>query len=145
MSTDSEDNEISTVPDILDGETTTIVIPERSKKYYDYAYNSFMNWRSSKNINSFTENDVLAYFEEMTEKYKSSSLWSHYSMLRSKLIINHNIYIEKYSKLREFLRRKNQGYQAKKSNPLTPDEIYKFIEEAPDKKYLATKVKNMKL
>ncbi|XP_023311407.1 uncharacterized protein LOC111692006 [Anoplophora glabripennis] len=48
--------------------------------------------------------------------------------------------IESYAKVRALLKRQSEGYQPKKSKAFTGDEIYKFITEAPDTKYLATKV-----
>lgn len=77
----------------------------------------------------------------MTEKYKSSTLWTHYSMLKSILNIKHNINIDTYTRLRALLRRQSEGYQPKKSEAFTEDEINRFFKEAPDDKYLATKVK----
>lgn len=104
-----------------------------------------MDWRSVKNINSYTENDLLVYFREVSEKYKSSSLWSLYSMLKTTLNVKHNINIEQYLRLRAFLKRKAEGYQPTKANIFSPQEINKFINAAPDHKYLATKVGNISI
>lgn len=129
MSSDSEE------------ETSNIkLLPERSKKRYDVVYNNFMNWRNEKNINSFSEEDLLTYFAEITDSYKSSTLWSQYSILRRTLNIRHNVNIEKYTKLRDFLNLKSKGYEPKKTKTFTPEEICRFINEAPDDKYLAIKV-----
>lgn len=142
VDSDIEEAFSCTPPDILQKAeaTTSTLLPEKSKRFYDKMYRSFMDWRIQKKTTSFSENVLLAYFAELGEKYKSSSLWSYYSMLKSVLILKHNVNMEKYSKLRSFLKRKSEGYQAKKSETLTPEEIKKFISEAPDEIYLLHKV-----
>lgn len=64
-------------------------------------------------------------------------------MLRSTLDINHSINIETYAKLRALLKRKNHGFQAKKAAIFTPEEVNRFLHNAEDTKYLATKVKKI--
>ncbi|KAL0881723.1 hypothetical protein ABMA27_001517 [Loxostege sticticalis] len=51
--------------------------------------------------------------------------------------------ISEYPKLNSFLKRrvyKSDGFTSKKSKILTSDEVEKFLNEAPDDRYLATKV-----
>ncbi|KAF2879540.1 hypothetical protein ILUMI_26624 [Ignelater luminosus] len=141
MDNNNENDEVDikyTPPEIV--ETSLNHLPERSKRLYQIAYNQFMAWRLEKQINSFSERVLLAYFADLSNKYKSSTLWTYYSMLRSTLTIHHNIKIEQYEKLRLFLKRKGETYRPKKAKTLKPEEINKFITEAPDVKYLATKV-----
>jgi len=83
---------------------------------------------------------MLAYFGELAHKYSLSSLWMFYSMLKSTLNIINNIEIEKYSKLRAFLKSKSHGFQAKKSKILNQQEIKSFLKDAPDQVYLDIKV-----
>lgn len=99
-----------------------------------------MDWRRKNNTNSFSEDNILVYFKELSKKYKSSTLWTYYSMIKSTLILKHNVNIEHYGKVRALLKRHSEGYQPKKSEAFTREQINKFIEEAPDVKYLATKV-----
>lgn len=148
MNSDSSDSEndlnvFCTTPD--DKGTSIDLLTEKSKKKYETAYRAFMDWRTLNNFDSFSENVLLAYFKELSEKYKSTSLWAHYSMLRSKLIINNGTNIENYSKLRAYLKHLSEGYQPKRAKVFTPDQINKFINEAPDIVYLATKVKSNNL
>lgn len=142
---DSESNEIGTPPEILEtaNATSLNLLPEKSRKHYNKVYTDFIAWRNINKVQSFSENVLLAYFTKLAEKYKSSSLWKVYSMLRSTISIHNNTNIDNYSKLRAFLKRKGEGYQAKKSKVFSPEEINKFINDAPDEVYLATKVRNV--
>ena len=61
-------------------------------------------------------------------------------MLKATIIAKEDIDIGKYQKLRAFLKRKSDGYQAKKSKVLSEEQIQQFMKEAPDEIYLLTKV-----
>lgn len=82
----------------------------------------------------------MAYFSELSKKYKSSSLWAHYSMLKSTISTNHNIDIKTYLKLTAFLKKQSIGFKSKKSKVLTPNDVEKYLNEAPNEIHLATKV-----
>ena len=82
----------------------------------------------------------MAYFKELSKSQKPTTMWSIYSMLKTTIQIYNNININKYGQLISFLKKESKGFQSKKSNILTPEQIKKFIDEAPDDKYLATKV-----
>lgn len=121
-------------------ETSINLLPEKSRKKYEKVYNEFLNWRCAKNTSSFSENVLLAYFSELSNKFKCSSLWSIYSMLRSTINLHNGVKIEKYLKLRMFLKRKAEGHTAKKSKTFSSEQINTFINDAPDEIYLAIKV-----
>ena len=78
---------------------------------------------------------IRKYTEENTKGFKCSSMWSHYSMLKSTMNIRHNVNIGNFSKLVSFLKRKNDGYKAKKSRVFSKEEFYKFLQEVEDSKY----------
>ncbi|KAL3283125.1 hypothetical protein HHI36_006281 [Cryptolaemus montrouzieri] len=61
-------------------------------------------------------------------------------MLRSTLTLYHKDHLDSYRKLQLFLKRNSEGHQPKKAKTFTPEELNKFIKEAPDKKFLLTKV-----
>lgn len=145
MEEEEEENIEITLPDIIDTATTITsqsLLAEKSKKYYQKVYEQFMEWKVLKQASSFSERILLAYFFELSEKYKSSTLWTYYSMLRSMIKHHHSINIETYTKLRSFLKSKSENYEPKKAKTLSPEQIKQFIIEAPDVKYLATKVKD---
>ncbi|KAF2898575.1 hypothetical protein ILUMI_07603 [Ignelater luminosus] len=103
-------------------------------------YDLFMKWRAEKQVCSFTERVLLAYFEEKSKQWKSPTFWSTYSKLKSTLLINNNVDISKYSKLIAYLKNKSVGYKPRKSKTFSREEVYKFLEDAPDKHFLMHKV-----
>lgn len=62
-------------------------------------------------------------------------------MLRTTISIRQNEDISKFYKLQALLKRYNQGYVPKKSKILELGEMEKFLKEAPNSDFLATKVK----
>ncbi len=132
----------STPPNIMEmaEESTKNLLPEKSKGRYNQVYKFFMDWRLQNKVKSFSENVMMAYFGEIAKKYKPSTLWCMYSMLRMQISMNHDVDISKYCKLTSFLKRKNDGFKPKKSKILTAEEINRFLLEAPDEKHLMNKV-----
>lgn len=132
-----------TPPEIIEAaqETSLKLLPEKSRRRYENAYDKFISWRRIKQIkSSFSENVMLAYFNEISQKIKPSTLWTQYSMLRNTIYINHNVDISNYLKLRAFLKRSSDGYRPKKAKILTSQQVNEFITRAPDEKFLFTKV-----
>lgn len=118
------------------------LLPEKSKKTYEKTYKTFKDWCAKKKSgDAVTENVLLVYFTKELAKLKSSTAWSIYSMLRATLSVKENIEIKNFNKLRAHLKKINKGYHPKKSAILTKDHIYQFVENAPDTKYLAMKVR----
>lgn len=145
MSNDGDDSDVEmceTPPEIRDAATTVTnnLLPEKSRKQYEKAYKDFMAWIATKNTRSVSENVLLVYFEHLSTKFKPVSLWTYYSMLKSTINIRHEVDISKYYKLIAFLKRKSEGYTGKKSKTFLPEEIEKFLNEAPDQLYLMQKV-----
>lgn len=136
---DSEDDLPSDVKVRADKAINNL-LPSKSKPKYEAAYAKFIRWMKSKNLSNLSADIMLAYFDELSETLAPSSLWSTYSMLRSVIHTRHNINIHDYSTLIQFLKRKSEGFESKKSQVLTGEEVDKFIREAPDEQYLAMKV-----
>jgi hypothetical protein len=131
-----------TPPELLEIANTSVatLIPTKSRKIYENAYDKFINWAKENNAHIYSENVMIAYFTRLSRTLKSSTLWAQYSMVKSKLNIEHNVNIEKYSKLITFLKRQGENYKPKKSKVLSKKEFDEFLNKAPDDKYLATKV-----
>ncbi|KAJ3662266.1 hypothetical protein Zmor_006622 [Zophobas morio] len=135
----------STPPDVVAGAQTAVesLLPTKSASIYEASYARFLKYCKERNIKKYSENAVLSYFVELAnvKKMKSSSLWSHYSMVRSLLHIREKVDISKYFNLRAFLKKhQRENYQAKKSAVLTKHQFLTFLAKAPDEKYLGTKI-----
>lgn len=119
------------------------LLPDKSKKIYTMAYNTFKGWRRDKKTNSFCEDVMLAYFADLSKKYACTSLWSTYSMLKTTINAYNNIDISKYTKLISYLKKQSRGYIPKKSAVFEKEHISKFLSEAPDTDYLCEKVREI--
>lgn len=143
MSSNEEEFEYSgTPPSLVEAArcATQQLLPEKSKSAYEKEYDKFVRWCTAQNTEKISENVLLAYFLEKSKNYKGSSLWTFYSMLKSKILIEKGINISKFSKLIIFLKRKAEHEKPKKSKVLKKEEVYKFIKEAPDETFLMAKV-----
>jgi hypothetical protein len=69
------------------------LIPEKSKRC------------NKNNVQTVSENVVLAYLMEKSKTVKSSTLWSTYSMLKLTLNIRDGIGVTKFLKLVPFLKK----------------------------------------
>ncbi|XP_031328935.1 uncharacterized protein LOC116159960 [Photinus pyralis] len=123
-------------------EAVSCLGPSKSGEKYLAAYQHFIQWCNGKNVIIYSENVLLAYFNQMQKdkKWKSSTMWSRYSMIKSELIIKHGINISQYLKLRCFLKKANEGYSAKKSRIFTKEQFEGFLVDAPDDVYLGIKI-----
>ena len=117
-----------------------VSLPNNSARLYEYQYQKFAEWRVKMHTNKADQDTLLAYFESLSSTYKSSTLWSTYSKLRSTILIKENIDIKNYKELQTFLKKKSKNYKAKKARVFTPEEISRFLSEAPNREYLASKV-----
>lgn len=125
-------------------EAVNELLPSKSRKVYEKAYEDFIKWCRQKKIQDNTnENVFLAYFNEKSKTVRASTLWAHYSMIKSIIMVKSNINISEYQKLKAFLKRKNDGYKPKKSKVLTDEQVNQFLIEAPDNNFLMTKVSNI--
>ncbi|XP_023312404.1 uncharacterized protein LOC108916330 [Anoplophora glabripennis] len=87
-----------------------------------------------------TEAVLLAYFEELLETYSPNSLWTKWSILKSKVNIHEKRDIAKFNELEAFLKRKSKSYKPKKSAVLSPNDVIGFLKNAPNEIHLLHKV-----
>lgn len=122
-------------------EATNDLLPSRSKSRYEKVFDDFTKWKKSKNATSNSERVCVAYFKEMIDSQKKpTTLWAHYSMLKSTLKIFASINIESYAKLTAMLKKNAHGYVPKKAKTFNEIEVQQFLENAPDVLWLDVKV-----
>lgn len=119
---------------------TLDLLPGKSKERYKLCYRAFLNWRKNQKATSFSEPLLLAYFAHLSKKKKPSTLWNNYSMLRTTINVNNNVDIGAYQKLKSCLKRQSDNFTPKKHRTLTSEDINRFLQHAPDSKYLLVKV-----
>lgn len=141
-SSNEEDiNEQPRTPELSEEQTEfDSTLPSKSKEKYMMQYQNFLQWRNSKRTDSLSESLFMTYFKELSKKYKPSSLWCIFSMLKTTVWTKNGVDIKTYRNLINFLKISSDGYNSKKSKVLSLNDIEKFLTEAPDNRYLATKV-----
>lgn len=75
-------------------------------------------------------------------KYKPTTLWVEYSMLRTTIQTKDNIDIC-YPELITFLKASSFGYVSQKLSVFRLDDLRRFLSEAEDDDFLAVKVRNI--
>lgn len=115
-------------------------LPTKSKSTYEGCYKTFSEWKKSVDVQNSSESTMLTYFTHLSRAYKPSTLWSHFSMLKTTLRVYENTDIGAYRSLIDFIKKQAQGFQSQKSKTLTTQDVKRFLTEAPDDKYLLTKV-----
>lgn len=117
------------------------LLPPKSKEKYEAEFNTFMAWMETNKVKKVNESVMLSYFGQLSEKFKPSTLWSKYSMLRATLNLSDKcIKLESYSELAAFLKRKSAGFKSKKAKVFTPEDVKKYLQEAADQDHLEKKV-----
>lgn len=91
----SSDSEIHCTPPDITAQAKSAaanLLPAKSRERYEAVYRKFMDWRAKNKVQSFSENVLMAYFDELSNEMKPSSLWAIYSMLRSTIKVTINNY-----------------------------------------------------
>lgn len=117
------------------------LLPEKSRVRYERQFDVFQKWRHDQKTNSSSERILLAFFGAMSkDNKKPSTMWAYYSMLKCMLKLHENVDISEYAKLKNFLKRKNDGYQPTKAKTFTEEQMKTFISQASNDTWLAIKV-----
>lgn len=132
---DEDDDE-----DFAGPESSNGVSREYKRNGYEGRYNEFMRWRNSMNLTVTNQSTLLTYFEGLSEKWKPTTMWSVFSILKTMLMEKEKIDIGNYTELTYFLKCISEGYKPKKAEVLSAQNISDFLCNAPDDKYLVTKV-----
>ncbi|KAL7292517.1 hypothetical protein TKK_0014090 [Trichogramma kaykai] len=138
---DLSSNEENIDPEeIIEKEKQMIIgnlMPVKSCAQYEKVYNSFIQWKEKNNAQVINEDVLLMYFKELSEKWKPTTLWSHWSKLRT---LKNSISMNNYHYLKTFVKQQSKGYQPKKSLILSWQYIEKFINISDHHIYFHNKV-----
>ncbi|KAK4884829.1 hypothetical protein RN001_001100 [Aquatica leii] len=124
----------STPPELRDAakKAANDLLPTKSRGRYEKCYEIYQNFCLAKGVKNIgSESVLIAYFSQLAETKKASTLWATYSMLRATLSIKNCIDISKHSSLIAYLKKQNIGYKPKKSRVFSRDQIDKFLKDAP--------------
>lgn len=140
---DSMEIDPATPPNLLEISELAVsgLVPEKSKSAYEKTYDNSITWQKKMKTLSFSMHVVLAYFKEKSETYKPTTHWSEFSKLAATLKVKNNVQIDQYSELKAFSKKKSTNFSSKKARLFTSKEFEKFLNEAPNSRYLATKVR----
>ena len=103
-----------TTPPEIAKNATSNSLPEKSKEKYEIAYENFKSYKRQIRTTSSSGNILMAYFTELKKKYKPSTLWNIYSMLKKTLNVKEKINIAQYCALTSLLKKEAKAFQCKK-------------------------------
>lgn len=121
-----------------------VVNPAENKARFVKTYKDFIKWRETMKLESTTESVLLNYFEHLSSIELPTVLQNIHSMLKTMLILEEGLDINQCATVNLFLEnlaRKKISLETLRKNAIfTSKNISDFINNAPDEKYLATKV-----
>lgn len=135
----SEDEDIKCEPSPIFTKTNQVPLRHTITKY-NQTYVQFTKWNKSTGDRPISQNVLLEYFQDLATRSKPSTLFAVYSMLKSTFRSKDDVDISNYSRLLEYLKEKNTGYKPVKAKVFLDGEIERFVNEAPDDKWLDVKV-----
>lgn len=107
---------------------------------YKQTYLQFQKWNEASGNRPTSENVLLEYFTDLSTRSKPTTLFAIYSMLKYTFRSNDDVDIGSYSRVLEYLKEKNVGYKPLKAKLFTDEDIDRFVNEAPDDRWLDVKV-----
>lgn len=120
---------------------TLETLPQKSRPKYMRMYENFKTWQTSHGVTKISSNLVLAFFRSLElKKYKPTSLWAFYSMLKATIRAHENIDIGTFPAVSAFLKTKSNGYKPVKAEVFTEAGIKEFIDTSDDSSWLDVKV-----
>lgn len=113
----------------------------QSREKYFRIYQNFKDWQLKYGVSKISSVLIMAYFHTLEEKkYKPTTLWALYSMLKATLRVKEDIDIGKYTQVIAFLKTKSSGFKSIKAEVFTEVGIKTFIDEAEGLHWLDVKV-----
>jgi site-specific recombinase XerD len=118
------------------------VIPARSRDTYLKYFKRFQDWLAAHDgsLQSVTGSVLCAYFKAHEAKYKPSTMWTHFSAIKSVLVSEHNVSVTGVEAVTKFLKSKS-AQQVKKRAPIfSQQDISLYLTSAPNSSCLHYKL-----
>ena len=97
-------------------------------KMYTKHQNKWFDFMKRNNVEDFMDQDAMvAFFHEMAQEYRPSTLWVIYSCINSWYSIEKNVNLKSMKALRKFLKSKTEHYVGTKAAVFSPEEIHKMV------------------
>lgn len=130
----------------FDAEVESIIksdtLPQKSVDRYILVFDTYIKWKTEhkNSLSNSEESKLIVYFKDLIKRLKPTTVWSIWSMLKTTFNSRENIDISKFQNLKSIVRKNSKGYKPKKSLIFSWQDITRFINEAPNFVYLASKV-----
>lgn len=118
------------------GEVNLDETKERELKYY----RRFVDWKKERNVTTTTEGVMMNYVRFLSSTNAPNSLHTLYNKLVRPIHEYEKVDIDKFEKVKSWLKEKRNKYEPRKYKELSAEELDRFFKEAPDKDYLLQKV-----
>lgn len=119
------------------------LVPTKSKPIYDQTLAKFKTWCAQHKVpeNYFSEGTILAYAKTLAETMRPSTVWSKISMLRKTILAYHSLDLGEMATVKAFTHRHEMDHpEKKKSAVFTRENVERYLSNASDDAFLATKV-----
>jgi hypothetical protein len=111
-------------------EVKNSLVPSGSVRLYSQQWRKYLDWCSTKQI--YLEDVLLVYFQELSQQYAPSSLWTFYSCINCYFQSNEGISLKKFSALNRFLKLLSSRPAPKQSAVFTEDQLRQYLHNAPN-------------
>ncbi|RZC32415.1 Phage integrase domain containing protein, partial [Asbolus verrucosus] len=131
---DQDKKEVFVPPAVLHEALAALnkVVPAKSKHSYEKEYANFCEWRKRKQARGVELKIILTY---ISERSKNAKFYHHCGPIIPNL---RKCYL--FHQLSAFLKQQSVGHGPKKSKVFTLEEMERFLDTAPDDKYLLLKM-----
>ena len=89
-------------------ETKRNLLPTKSKKKCEGEYLTYKLWKEQNLVKQTSENVLFAYFSELSQTKKHSTLWAIFSMLKSTIDVIEKVKIGIFTKVISFLKKQKK-------------------------------------
>lgn len=106
------------------------ILPGRSQEKYKKAWEEFVSYVGHT---APSEDNVLQFFDycKNCKKFKSSTLWSYYSMINRGLQINYSKKLQYFPRVTLLLKSYEQGYTRKVASVFSQEQLNQFWQTGP--------------